>query len=66
MNTADQDHLPPAAWRSEAFAEDLFADDDTPAPAAPRHDTLRTALLGLLPAVLAGASAAWTTLGPLA
>jgi hypothetical protein len=49
--TADADCLPPAAWRSEAFAEDLC--DDDPAPAAPQR-AAAAVLLGALPLLLAG------------
>lgn len=49
--------LPPEAWRSEAFAEDL-PDEATIAPSADRHrGTLFVVLLGALPVALAAAGA---------
>ncbi|MBA4175910.1 MAG: hypothetical protein C0505_05030 [Leptothrix sp. (in: Bacteria)] len=50
-------HLPPEAWRSEAFAEDL-PDALTPAPVTgvPRAPLL-SVLLGVLPLALAAAGA---------
>jgi hypothetical protein len=49
--------LPPEAWRSEAFAEDL-ADEPTDAVAAGSHrGTVVTLLLGALPVALAAAGA---------
>ncbi len=49
--------LPPEAWRSEAFAEDLS--DETPeAPATGGHrGALIVVLLGVLPVALAAAGA---------
>jgi hypothetical protein len=53
MNTT----LPPEAWRSEAFAEDL-ADESSDTPASARQrSVLTTVLLGVLPAALAAAGA---------
>lgn len=49
--------LPPEAWRSEAFAEDL-TDEGTDAPAASGHRGALLLLLGALPVVLAAAGAA--------
>jgi hypothetical protein len=50
--------LPPEAWRSEAFAEDL-ADESTDGPATTGHrGVLLTVLLGALPLALAAAGAA--------
>jgi len=55
--------LPPEAWRSEAFAEDLF-DDNTEAPGpAERGGATLLMLWGVLPVVVATAGAvvmAWT------
>lgn len=55
--------LPPEAWRSEAFAEDLF-DDASPAPApAQRGGATLLMLWGVLPVVVAAAGAvvmAWS------
>ncbi|MDO9072183.1 MAG: hypothetical protein Q7U73_02870 [Rubrivivax sp.] len=49
--------LPPEAWRSEAFAEDL-ADEAPDAPAATGHrGTLFAVLLGAVPVALAAAGA---------
>lgn len=46
--------LPSDAWRSEAFAEDLFEDDKARAPSPRmRHTRLTSNLIGLLPVVLA-------------
>jgi hypothetical protein len=50
--TDEQDFLPPAAWRSEAFAEDL-CEEPPQAPPAP----LRAALLTVLGPGLALAGA---------
>ena len=53
MNT----HLPPDAWRSEAFAEDL-PDVAPPAPVSPApRNPLMSVLLGVLPVALAAAGA---------
>jgi hypothetical protein len=55
--------LPPEAWRSEAFAEDLF-DDTTEAPGlAERGGATLLVLWGVLPVVVAAAGAvvmAWS------
>ncbi len=49
--------LPPEAWRSEAFAEDL-SDEAAAAPNADKHRvTLLVVLLGALPVALAAAGA---------
>jgi len=49
--------LPPEAWRSEAFAEDL-PDETTEAPATRGHrGALLAVLLGVLPVALAAAGA---------
>lgn len=49
--------LPPEAWRSEAFAEDL-ADEPAAALAPDRHrGALLAVLLGALPVALAAAGA---------
>lgn len=53
MNT----HLPPEAWRSEAFAEDLGEDPTLPPAAAAARSTLPPLLLGVLPVALAAAGA---------
>ncbi len=50
--------LPPDAWRSEAFAEDLF-DDGIEAPQPPQRGGATLLMLwGLLPVALAAAGAA--------
>jgi hypothetical protein len=50
--------LPPEAWRSEAFAEDLF-DDTTDAPGrTERGGATLLVLWGVLPVVVAAAGAA--------
>lgn len=50
-------YLPPEAWRSEAFAEDL-ADETTEAvPAGGHRGPLLALLLGVLPVALAAAGA---------
>lgn len=50
--------LPPDAWRSEAFAEDL-GDDGTDRPHRPdSRRTLRALLLGALPMALAATGVA--------
>ena len=55
--------LPPDAWRSEAFAEDLF-DDASAAPSpAGRGGVTLLLLWGMLPVVIAAAGAvvmAWS------
>ena len=59
--------LPPEAWRSEAFAEDLFDDSRPRAPSPrPQRGALWSAVLGLLPVALATAGAALATFGHLA
>ena len=50
--------LPPEAWRSEAFAEDLFDDGAEAPPPLLRGGTPLLMLLGLLPMTLAVAGAA--------
>ena len=55
------DHTtPPDCWRSEAFAEDLCDADDTLPAQAPawQPGSVRPALLGMLPLLLATAGAA--------
>jgi hypothetical protein len=53
MNTL----LPPEAWRSEAFAEDLPEDVMLPPPLVAPHGRLMPTLLGVLPLALAAAGA---------
>lgn len=50
--------LPPEAWRSEAFAEDLFdTTHEAPGPAE-RGGAMLLVLWGVLPVVVAAAGAA--------
>jgi hypothetical protein len=54
--------LPPEAWRSEGFAEDLFDDSRQRAPSpSPQRGALWATVLGVLPVALAMAGAALAT-----
>jgi hypothetical protein len=56
--------LTPDAWRSEAFAEDLFEDSCLLMPSpSPWRAALPYTLLGLTPVLLAAASAALVVWG---
>jgi len=59
--------LTPDAWRSEAFAEDLFNADEDHRPVSPRvqHGALMGNLIGILPLLLAVCAAALGTWGHL-
>jgi len=50
-------HLPPEAWRSEAFAEDLSDEASSPPASAAPRSALLPVLLGVLPIALAAAGA---------
>lgn len=54
--------LPPEAWRSEAFAEDLPDDASPSSDAAPHRGPALLVLWGMLPITLAVAGAAVLTL----
>lgn len=55
--------LMPDAWRSEAFAEDLFEERHPPSP-QPQRGRWMSQLVGLLPVLLATAGALFVTWGP--